>query len=75
MQGFGFKDFTTISVGTPLTFLVVLLSYYFMERPILQLKKRFTPGSLPKAAVLQAGEQSRIDSLLLRCSGGLERKQ
>ena len=43
MQGFGFKDFTTISVGTPLTFLVVLLSYYLMERPILELKKRFTP--------------------------------
>ena len=60
MQGFGFKDFTTISVGTPLTFLVVLLSYYLMERPILRLKKRFTPDSQLKRAVLQAGEQPRI---------------
>jgi peptidoglycan/LPS O-acetylase OafA/YrhL len=42
MHGFGFKGWTVVLVGTPLTFLVVLLSYYGMEKPILELKKRFT---------------------------------
>ncbi|MGB7748926.1 MAG: acyltransferase [Verrucomicrobiia bacterium] len=42
MHGFGFKGWTVVLVGTPLTFLVVLLSYYGMEKPILEWKRRFT---------------------------------
>jgi peptidoglycan/LPS O-acetylase OafA/YrhL len=45
MHGFGFKGWTVVLVGSPLSFMVVLLSYYGMERPILKLKKRYTPKS------------------------------
>jgi peptidoglycan/LPS O-acetylase OafA/YrhL len=43
MNKAGFKGWTVVLVGTPLTFLFVLSSYYFMERPLLELRKRFTP--------------------------------
>jgi peptidoglycan/LPS O-acetylase OafA/YrhL len=59
MHGFGFKGWTVVLAGTPLTFLIVLLSYYGMERPILELKKRFNPDSRLNEAALQAGEQPR----------------
>jgi len=36
------SGWTVILVGTPLAFLATLLSYYGMEKPILELKKRFT---------------------------------
>jgi peptidoglycan/LPS O-acetylase OafA/YrhL len=45
MNQFGYKGWTIVLIGLPLTFLFVLPSYYFMERPILQLRKRFTPGA------------------------------
>jgi peptidoglycan/LPS O-acetylase OafA/YrhL len=44
MHLMGYKGWTVVVVGIPLTFLVVLPSYYFMERPILKLKARFGAG-------------------------------
>ncbi len=44
MHLMGYKGWTVVLVGVPLTFLVVLPSYYFMERPILKLKARFGAG-------------------------------
>ncbi|HEX3800702.1 MAG TPA: acyltransferase [Verrucomicrobiae bacterium] len=41
MHGFGYKGWTVVLIGTPLTFLAVLPSYYFLEKPILKLKRRF----------------------------------
>jgi peptidoglycan/LPS O-acetylase OafA/YrhL len=38
----GFRGWTVVLVGGPVTFLVVVLSYYFLEKPILEHKKRFT---------------------------------
>jgi peptidoglycan/LPS O-acetylase OafA/YrhL len=42
MNGFGWKGWMVVSIGLPLTFVFVLSSYYLMERPILDWKKRFT---------------------------------
>lgn len=43
MHRLGYRGWTVVLVGIPLTFLAVLLSYYGMERPILKLKSRFAP--------------------------------
>jgi peptidoglycan/LPS O-acetylase OafA/YrhL len=43
MNGFGFKGWVVVLMGLPLTFAFVLSSYYWMEKPILAWKKRFTP--------------------------------
>ena len=40
MHQFGFKGWTVVLVGLPLTFLFVVPSYYFMERPILDRRRR-----------------------------------
>ncbi len=54
MSSFGFRGWTVVLVGGPVTFLVVVLSYYFMEKPILEHKKRFVQAegntADPKAA-------------------------
>jgi peptidoglycan/LPS O-acetylase OafA/YrhL len=44
------NGWTVFLAGTPLAFLATLLSYYCMEKPILQFKNRFTAERLPKAA-------------------------
>jgi peptidoglycan/LPS O-acetylase OafA/YrhL len=41
MTTFGFHGWTVVLVGGPVTFLVVVLSYYFLQKPILEHKKRF----------------------------------
>ena len=41
MSSFGFHGWTVVLVGGPVTFLVVALSYYFLEKPILEYKERF----------------------------------
>jgi len=45
MNGFGWKGWVVVSVGLPLTFVFVLGSYYLMEKPILEWKKRFSAHS------------------------------
>jgi peptidoglycan/LPS O-acetylase OafA/YrhL len=37
----GFRGWTVVLVGGPMTFLIVVVSYYFLEKPILEHKKRF----------------------------------
>jgi peptidoglycan/LPS O-acetylase OafA/YrhL len=41
MSRFGYKGWTVVLIGLPLTFLFVLPSYYFMERPTLNLRRRY----------------------------------
>ena len=41
------SGWTVIVVGLPLAFLATVLSYYGMEKPILEWKKRFSPASIP----------------------------
>jgi peptidoglycan/LPS O-acetylase OafA/YrhL len=48
------SGWTVILVGTPLAFLVAVLSYYGVERRILEFKNRFTSDSLLKEAALNA---------------------
>jgi peptidoglycan/LPS O-acetylase OafA/YrhL len=50
MDRFGFKGWTVVLVGTPVTLAVVSLSYYLMERPIMELKRRFAPDTAPEAS-------------------------
>jgi peptidoglycan/LPS O-acetylase OafA/YrhL len=54
MEGFGFKGWTVVLVGMPLTFLMVLISYYAMEKPILKWKKRFSSNEPQPDKSLQA---------------------
>ena len=51
------NGWTVILVGTPLAFLVTVLSYYGMERRILQFKNHFTNDSLSKEATPHAGTE------------------
>ena len=41
MHDFGYKGWTVVLIGTPVAFLVTIVSYYGMEKPILEWKKRF----------------------------------
>jgi peptidoglycan/LPS O-acetylase OafA/YrhL len=50
MTTFGFRGWTVVLVGGPVTFLIVVLSYYFLEKPILEHKKRFVPTEAKAAA-------------------------
>jgi peptidoglycan/LPS O-acetylase OafA/YrhL len=45
MGEFGYKGWTVVLIGTPVTFLIVIVSYYAMEKPILEWKKRFASRS------------------------------
>lgn len=45
MGDFGFKGWTVLLVGTPVTFLIVVVSYYAVEKPILEWKQRFSRGN------------------------------
>lgn len=49
-----YSGWTVILVGTPLAFLATVLSYYGMERRILEFKNRFTSDSLLKETTLNA---------------------
>jgi len=49
MNGLGWKGWAVVSMGMPLTFGLVLASYYLMEKPILEWKKRFTPDGRQNA--------------------------
>lgn len=42
MSILGFSDIALFTIGSPLTFLAASFSYYCMERPILNFKKRFS---------------------------------
>jgi peptidoglycan/LPS O-acetylase OafA/YrhL len=44
MRGLGFRHIDVITIGTCLAFLVASASYYFLERPFLKLKSRWTPN-------------------------------
>jgi peptidoglycan/LPS O-acetylase OafA/YrhL len=49
MHQFGFKGWTVVLAGLPVTLVVVSLSYYLLERPMLRLKQRFTRDDLAQA--------------------------
>ncbi len=53
MSSFGFHGWTVVLIGGPVTFLVVSLSYYFLEKPILEYKKRFarSEAEAPEKAI------------------------
>jgi peptidoglycan/LPS O-acetylase OafA/YrhL len=42
LRDFGFQTLAVVMVGPILTFLAAALSYYLLEKPILELKKRFS---------------------------------
>jgi peptidoglycan/LPS O-acetylase OafA/YrhL len=45
MNEFGYKGWTVVLIGAPVTFLIVVVSYYAMEKPILEWKKRFSSSN------------------------------
>jgi len=54
MSRFGCSGWTVLFIGGPLTFLFVLISYYRLEKPVLELKKRFTSDNATAAPSLPA---------------------
>src|SRR5437016_5578576 len=46
----GLRGFTFFIAGSLVTFMVAVCSYYFLERPMLRLKKRFTNVTSHKSA-------------------------
>jgi peptidoglycan/LPS O-acetylase OafA/YrhL len=60
MGDFGYKGWTVVLVGMPLSFLITIISYYAMEKPILEWKKRFRSGELEPNTELQ---QSTFESV------------
>lgn len=46
MMVYHWSGWAVMLVGIPLAFLATVLSYYCMEKPILEFKKRFSPDSL-----------------------------
>jgi len=51
------SGWTVILVGAPLAFLVTVLSYYVVEKRILEFKNRFASGTLLQEATLNAGSE------------------
>jgi peptidoglycan/LPS O-acetylase OafA/YrhL len=63
MDRFGFKGWTVVLAGLPVTLVVVSLSYYLLERPMLRLKQRFTDNNKERTEENEALE-ARPDRIL-----------
>lgn len=65
MGDFGYKGWTVVLIGMPVTFLIVTVSYYAMEKPILEWKKRFGSRSSNEQQPDKALQSTAADPAVL----------